>query len=198
MSSEGRPETRRAILTACWKLLDEESSPSLEAIAQRAGVSRQAVYLHFKNRTELLLAAIEHIKTELGVPALLDKLRDAPDVDAAVEAMLVFHLEFTPRIARASKLLELERARDPELEGAWQERAESRLLILRSLVDRIAADGRLAVAWTRDDAADFLWALFSPSVTDDLLTRRRWSRKRLHERLHQTISSTLLTPRRHR
>jgi AcrR family transcriptional regulator len=195
MSSEGRPETRRAILAACWKLLDEKGVPSLEQIAQAAGVSRQAVYLHFKSRNELLIECIEHIKAECGVPALLDNLRSAQDSDAVLAALLEFHLEFTPRIARGSLLVELERARDPELEDAWQKRSGNRLQLYRVVIDRVAAEERLQAGWTRDDAADFLWSLLSPSITYDLLTRRRWSKKRLHERLHHTITATLLTPR---
>jgi AcrR family transcriptional regulator len=195
MSSEGRLETRRAILAACWKLLDEKGVPSLEQIAQAAGVSRQAVYLHFKSRNELLIECIEYIKTECGVPALLDNLHRAPDADGVLDAMLAFHLEFTPRTARGSLLVELERARDPDLEDAWQKRSGNRLQLFRVVVDRFAAENRLVDGWSRDDAADFLWALMSPSITFDLLTRRRWSKKRLHDRLHHTITATLLTPR---
>lgn len=198
MSSEGRAETRRTILAACWKLLDEKGVPSLEQIAQAAGVSRQAVYLHFKSRNELLIECIEYIKTECGVPGLLENLRNAPDSDSVLAAMLEFHLEFTPRTARGSLLVELERARDPELEDAWQKRTGNRLQLFRVVVDRFAAEDRLVDGWTRDDAADFLWALLSPSITYDLLTRRRWSKKRLHERLHHTITSTLLNPRKSR
>ncbi len=54
MSSENS-ETRDRILDAAWTLLEEKagSGVRMSDIARQAGISRQAVYLHFASRTEL-------------------------------------------------------------------------------------------------------------------------------------------------
>ncbi|MBL4878008.1 MAG: helix-turn-helix transcriptional regulator, partial [Hyphomonas sp.] len=55
MSSENL-ETREKIMRATWKLLEESggSGVRMSDIAKAAGISRQAVYLHFPTRADLL------------------------------------------------------------------------------------------------------------------------------------------------
>ena len=56
-------DTRTRILNACHTLLvsDTGASTRMSDIAKAAGLSRQAVYLHFKTRAELLIALTRHI-----------------------------------------------------------------------------------------------------------------------------------------
>jgi len=69
-----RGTTRERILKAAWALLD--SNPGVAArmsdIAREAGVSRQALYLHFPSRTELFIAATRHQDAVYGLHAMLD------------------------------------------------------------------------------------------------------------------------------
>ena len=55
-------DTRERILAATWKLMEESRDLQVRIadIAAAAGVSRQAVYLHFGNRPNLLLAAVQY------------------------------------------------------------------------------------------------------------------------------------------
>ncbi len=52
----GRAARRDALLDAAVALLVSEEAVSMEAVAERAGVSRPLVYKHFANRGELLAA----------------------------------------------------------------------------------------------------------------------------------------------
>jgi len=63
----GDPETRRRIIEAACEIIAEHGSTSLRSIADRARVSRQAIYLHFGNRTGMLVAVVEHL-TEMSNP----------------------------------------------------------------------------------------------------------------------------------
>jgi AcrR family transcriptional regulator len=51
-------ETRIRILNSAWKLLvgSHASAVRMSDIAKQTGISRQAVYLHFPTRAELLIA----------------------------------------------------------------------------------------------------------------------------------------------
>ena len=62
MSGEQR-ETRTRILAATWQLLEEKSGKEvrMQDIARAAGISRQAVYFHFKSRSELLVATTHYV-----------------------------------------------------------------------------------------------------------------------------------------
>ena len=75
MSSEaavyGDPATRRRILQAAWELLEQRGAGvRLVDVADRAGVSRQAVYLHFGDRSGLLVALVDFIDVSLGAVQL--------------------------------------------------------------------------------------------------------------------------------
>ena len=68
MSSEMNP-TRERILDSTLQLLESGggSKVRMSDIARQAGVSRQAVYLHYPSRAELLVAATRHLDERLQI-----------------------------------------------------------------------------------------------------------------------------------
>ena len=77
MSSENQT-TRLRILTATLDLLQGGSkSVRMSDIARTAGISRQALYLHFSTRAELLIAAARHLDEVNEVDARLEPSRTA-------------------------------------------------------------------------------------------------------------------------
>jgi AcrR family transcriptional regulator len=73
--------TRAALLAATRALLEEQGTEALTmaAVAERAGVSRRAVYLHFASRTELLTALFGYVSDQEGLAASLEQVWQAPD-----------------------------------------------------------------------------------------------------------------------
>ena len=69
MSSSSR---RPQILEAAREIFEELGyyGAGLEAVAKKAGVSRQAIYLHFPSKVELLTALHLHVFETDVVPAL--------------------------------------------------------------------------------------------------------------------------------
>ncbi|MDP1735842.1 MAG: TetR/AcrR family transcriptional regulator [Caulobacter sp.] len=70
-----RSRTKSALIDAFWSIVNESGFPAatLEAVAQRAGMSRGAIYSNFASRADLLLAAagarglkIDHDFSQLG------------------------------------------------------------------------------------------------------------------------------------
>ena len=55
--------TRERILEGAWTLLldNRPSAVRMSDVAKQAGISRQAVYLHFPSRAELLIATTHYI-----------------------------------------------------------------------------------------------------------------------------------------
>lgn len=55
-----RERTRAALIAATWAVVDEKGFPAatLEEIANRAGMTRGAIYSNFSSRAELLLAVV--------------------------------------------------------------------------------------------------------------------------------------------
>jgi len=63
--SEAKQETREALITAALAEFAEHGldAPSLDAICARAGYTRGAFYVHFRDRADLLVAVVEHAMT---------------------------------------------------------------------------------------------------------------------------------------
>ena len=75
----GDPQTRARILDVTQQLIAARGSNlTLSEVADAAAVSRQALYLHFGDRTGLLVALVNHMDStlELG-PALDHDIRPA-------------------------------------------------------------------------------------------------------------------------
>jgi AcrR family transcriptional regulator len=60
--SETKQETREALIDAALAEFAEHGldAPSLDAICARAGYTRGAFYVHFRDRADLLVAVVEH------------------------------------------------------------------------------------------------------------------------------------------
>jgi AcrR family transcriptional regulator len=63
--SEAKQETREALIAAALAEFAEHGldAPSLDAICARAGYTRGAFYVHFRDRADLLVAVVEHAMT---------------------------------------------------------------------------------------------------------------------------------------
>ena len=65
--SSTETDTRERILKETWHLMEKRRGQGvrIEDVAQAAGVSRQAVYLHFGSRAELLIATTHYLDATL-------------------------------------------------------------------------------------------------------------------------------------
>lgn len=63
--AESKQETREALIAAALAEFAEHGldAPSLDAICARAGYTRGAFYVHFRDRGDLLVAVVEHAMT---------------------------------------------------------------------------------------------------------------------------------------
>jgi AcrR family transcriptional regulator len=178
--SSGRPETRAAILGAARRLFEERQTPAveLEEIARAAGVSRQAIYLHFRNRSGLLLALAEHVDRVERLGDAARRVHAARSGSEELDAFVRLQADYTPRIAAIAKIFDEGRRRDPGLAAAWDDRMRQRHAACLRIVERLRAEGLLAPGWTDADAADLLWELTSIRSWEDLVVARGWTKQR--------------------
>jgi TetR/AcrR family transcriptional repressor of mexJK operon len=154
---------------------------SMEDIAQRTGVSRASLYLHFKNKEEIFrsLSEVMHEQALAGVEAALK--RDAPAeerVRLAVEAKVVGFLEIVRDSPHGAELMD----ESSRLCGEVAARTEERLQKLLTQAFRSAArDGEIdlqAASLSAPAAAD-LFRLsaygFKQAGLDPEVFRRRLS-----------------------
>lgn len=150
MSSEAR------ILEAALACLRDGDSLTMAQVAEKAGLSRQAIYLHFPGRDALLAA-------------LAARQSDAPDLDAAPSARAALGLLVAAQAHADPALAALDETTDA---------AQVRLESCARVAARFQAEGALAPQLNPDTAADLLWSLTGPRLWQELVRGRGWSTER--------------------
>jgi AcrR family transcriptional regulator len=140
-----KERTRRAIVAAAARLIEEGTLPSTAAVAEAALVSPATAYRYFPDHLSLLTAGLREASAGLAVrfqPELGDRTDPVERIDAATAALLERVLA-RERLVRAVLALSLLRSVDgttspqaaaelrPGLRHAWIDEA------LRSLEDRL-------------------------------------------------------------
>jgi AcrR family transcriptional regulator len=179
----GDPATRRRILDATHKLVVKRGGADLKLseVARAARVSRQAIYLHFADRAELFTAVVRHGDEQLGIPAAIRRIMDAPTGVDAIRAMVSLQASLNPKIWPIARALEAVRRVDAAAERSWQDRLEHRLGGCRAIVARLAQEGTLRKDMPESVAADLLFTLTSLRMWEDLVLERGWPAKRYEE-----------------
>lgn len=144
-------------------------------IAKEAGISRQAIYLHFASRTELLIGAFLHLGDELDVEGRLAPSRAATKGVQRLERYIEFWGNFLPEIYGVAKALIMAQDTDEAADAAWRDRMAAMRDGCRAAIDALHADGILAKEWTRPEATDALTAMLQVPNWEYLTIERGWS-----------------------
>jgi AcrR family transcriptional regulator len=192
--SRGDPATRRRILDATRALLEENPGvhPSMGDVARRAGVSRQALYLHVADRASLLLEVSRLVDATLRTPARQRRVDEAPTARDALREAVALQAWLKPRLHGVATALDVLRRTDPGALAAWREREHARLGRCEQVVRRLDAEGELAEGWDVAGAARCFWAVTSQRVWDDLVNDQGWSAARYRAHVTALLESALL------
>ena len=192
--SSRRQRTRSKILESARRLLVERGyyGVGLEEVAREAGVSRQAIYLHFKSKADLLVATARHIDEMVGVPEILRPVREATTALEALDAGVAAYGAIEPQIYDVASVIYAARRPDEAAEAAWQDRMAFRRENIRQGIRRLQGEGLLAEEWTVDEAADFAWALLSVHTYEYLVVERGWPIERFVSRLQTMLRRVLV------
>lgn len=187
--------TRARILDAARELTEEHGMPpTMSALARAVGISRQALYLHFPDRAQLLLALVAHLDEKEQLQAGIDAVRQAPDAAGSIRAFARMQAWHNPKIAAVARALDDSRHADPAASAAWRDRAGNRMRGAISVIERLRAEGRLEPTWTTTEAAALLWELTSFHVWDDLVNDAQIAPDRYVEIITTAALGTLGTP----
>jgi AcrR family transcriptional regulator len=86
--------TRDRILGAAREITEKQgAAPTMSALARTVGISRQAPYLHFPDRAQLLLALVADIDEKEQLQAGRAAVREAADAAGAIRAWARLHAE---------------------------------------------------------------------------------------------------------
>lgn len=164
----------------------------LEEVARDAGLSRQAVYLHFKSKSDLLVATARYQDEVAGTPELLRPVAEAPNAVEGLARGVAAYGAIEPLIYDAASLLYAARRSDPAAEAAWQDRMAFRRENIRRGIEALEREGLLADGWTVDEATDLAWTLVSLHTYEYLVRERGWPVDQLVRRLRDVLHATIV------
>lgn len=193
MSSENL-NTRDRILNAAWRLLEENPRKNVRMsdIAKKAEISRQAVYLHFTTRAELLIATTRYLDDLLKISDQMVPVRTAQTGVEAMHAFIDVWGNHIPRIYGVAQALLVMKDIDEAANEAWQDRMNAVREECEGIVQALDRDGTLAKGYSVDRAADILSMLLSVRNWEHLTLARGWSQADYVSELKTLANRTVL------
>jgi len=189
-------DTRARILEAAFALVGERGTTNevtVVEIAAAAGVSRQLVYFHFKNRAGLLVAMARHHDAKSGFVERVAASRSLPSAEA-LEELLREWCDYIPEILPVARALEAAVITGDEGATAWQDRMDDLWEAFRIAIERLDRDGRLAKGWTIETATDWIWARSHLTTWQHLVGKRGWAPNDYKKRSIRSILAEILEP----
>ena len=189
-------DTREKILAATVRMLEEHGGRGVRMgdIAKETGISRQAVYLHFASRTDLLVAAIRYTGDMLDVDKRLAPSRAATTGTERLDLYIEFWGNYIPEIYGLAKALMMAQDNDEAAAAAWKDRMLAMRDGCRAAIDALHADGDLAEGWTRKKATDALWTMLLVPNWENLTVECGWSRNEYIRRMKIQARSAFARP----
>ncbi len=192
--SSGDPETRKRILEKTWRLMEKRKGQGVKIsdIAHAAGVSRQAVYLHFGSRADLLVATVRYVDEVKNLDERLEGLRTSVNALQTLESYVDFWGNYIPEIHGLAKALLAVRETDKDAAAAWDDRMQVLHEGWRSVIECLVRENILSPEWDPDQAADAAWAITSVSVWESLTTERGWSKDEYINRMKAILKKMFI------
>ena len=164
-------------------------------IAKRAGITRQALYLHFPNRAALLIAATKYVDEVKDIDALLAPSRNATGGKERLECFIEAWGNYIPEVYGIAKGLINVYDTDEAAAAAWDDRlaairhgCEAAVKALRK--DKLLASGSAGTMSVKE-STDILCGLLSVELWEFWVQRCGWSQSRYIKQV-QTLAARAL------
>ncbi|QIG44176.1 helix-turn-helix transcriptional regulator [Nocardioides anomalus] len=191
--------TRLSVLAAARELFVEQgyAATSVQAVAERAGVSLDTVYATVGRKAQLLLAVHDMALAEgpAPVPAgqrdYVRAVEEAPTAEAKIRTYAAAMGRVLPRSVPIMRALQEAGGTEPECAAQHRAISERRAANMRLFVAGLRAAGGLREDLSDDDAADLVWSLNSPEWFE-LVTSRGRTPEQYADVLADVLVRTLL------
>jgi AcrR family transcriptional regulator len=186
--------TRERILSAAWSIARERGSVefTLAEVASLAGVSRQALYLHFDSRAGLLLEMARSIDHRSGFVKRVADTRKHPALQGFRRVLQLWY-DHLGEILPVARALEAAAVTGAEGAKAYHDRMGAWRSTLAISIAALSDAGLLRPEWTVDLAADWVWARTQPGAYEHLVRHSGWTAKALKERAIPSIVRDITT-----
>lgn len=176
MSSD-KTDTRSRILEATCKLLELSSGKAVRMsdIAKAAGVSRQAVYLHFESRDDLMIATRAYVDDMKGLQERLKVLHAATQGTELLEAIVDVWGNYIADIYVIDKAMMNTLDTDEARATVWSDCMSGLKDMCRNAIDMLEHENRLTSGWSKKEAAEMFMMTLSIQNWEHLTLECGWS-----------------------
>lgn len=190
-------ETRDRILQATWQLLEASrgSEVRMSDIAKEAGISRQAVYLHFPTRTQLLVATTQYLDRVKLIDERLAASRAATTGIERLNAFIEAWGNYIPEIYGVAQALLAMQASDEAARAAWDDRMQAVRHGCEAAVKALNKDRMLKRGVSVARATDILWMLLSVRNWEQLVGTCGWTQDQYIDGMKAVAAATLVHAR---
>ncbi len=173
-------QTRTRILATSLALLEKSQGKGVRMtdIAKGAGISRQALYLHFSTRAELLIATTRYLDEMKGTDTLLHASRTAKTGEERLDAYIQAWGSYIPEVYGIAKALLSMRDTDEAAAEAWDNRMQAMKEGCAAAILALDRDAMLSADYSPEDATDILWTLLSVRNWEQLTLDCGWSQEK--------------------
>lgn len=192
--SSNEKDTRTRILQTTWELLESNPSRSLKMseIAKASGVSRQALYLHFDSRTELLIATTHYVDDVKGLDQRLQKLQLAKSGEEMLRICVDVWGNYIPEIYSVSKALMMSKDSDQAAAAAWEDIMGCLHDVCGQIIQTLDKENKLSPSWSQQAATDFIWTMISIQNWEQLTTECGWNQDQYISKVTEVLTAALV------
>ena len=183
------------MLAAAWEMMrggGGAAGVTLAAVAKRAGVSRQAIYLFFGSRGGLLTAVTRHQDLTSGTARKLLRAARSAAPRQSIGSVIKIWFDYLPQIHPVAMALQAAAASDREAKEAWSDRMSAIRDVFETIAIRLRESGDLAAGWTTTEAADFMWSQAHFMTWHQLVVERGWTSEKASRRVSEAIRKSIL------
>jgi AcrR family transcriptional regulator len=192
--------TRRRIVDAGAELFVERGyvPTTIDAIAERAGVSRRTVFTSVGSKADILKLAFDWTLAGDDEPIpiadrpVVRQLMQADDPADVLEPWLAMNAAINERIATLYLVLVVAADADPDVATLLATSDGQRLDGARRVVDRVVEVGGLRPDVTRDEAAEILDVLIDPMNYRRFVGIHGWEREAYVRHLQAMATQSIL------
>lgn len=187
-------DTRTKILNATWQLMEQHpgKTVSMSQVAKASGISRQAVYLHFASRTELVIATSNYVDEIKGLDERLRKFKTAETGTERLESCVEIWGNYISEIYALAKALLATRDTDEAAAAAWNSNMQCLRELCKTTIETLEREGILAQEWSTNEATDLFLTMISINNWEQLTVECGWSTATYIDKMTSVLKRTFI------
>jgi AcrR family transcriptional regulator len=196
----GARDTRRSIAAAARELFLDVGYPAttFSAVADRAGVSVQTVYVHFPAKRDLLKEVIDQAVAGDDEPVSISNRPEVaaimaePDPEQKLRLHAAYAVAISHRATSVDQMLRSAAAVDPEAAELWRHGSQARQIGMKQFAIHLFEGGHLREGLSVQQAADRIAVLIDPEIYRLTVGVKGWAPQQHETWLAEMLIASLL------